>query len=392
MNKFFHSILLWFLLIGLTCQARAADNQQCQWVPVGQDSFAEILTMINSRIEENYNRIKTWQGKVTTVFNSVYEGESVKRWYEQILVDKPLPNKIIDHVELTREFAVDVNKGLLYDSTYPDAQQEIVDDQTGKNLPLKELVKIGSGKTILTPNHQLDCRDIKNQDDVVVRRNAIKQLRSPGGIRCQGNLRPVFDPRDTVRIFGDITGKSSAPLGGSFAKYLAFFNKEGGHSIDGHPTIKVEECNVGEVKKYRITLLTLSKDDSGTTVHVYHTLICSSEAGFNVGSFLATYNNGKILENKTWDYGLIDGVYLPKRKTQQEFDYHTGDLANQNTINFIDQKVNNPISNEVFTYKNLGLKNGDKFIDKIENKKYKYQDANLIFVKDVTNQRIRTTK
>jgi hypothetical protein len=372
-------ILLVFFAISR--QVRAADNQQCQWVPVDQNSFAEILTMINSRIEENYNRIKTWQGKVNATYESVDEGK--KKSYEQILVDKPLPSKITDRVELIREFAVDVNKGLLYESVDPNAQQKITDGQ-GKNLQLNELVQISSGKTILTPNYQIDCRDIKNHG-VVVHRNAIKQSRPPGRITCQSNMRPVFDPRETMRIFGDIRGESSAPLGGTFAKYLASFNKEGGRSIDGYPTITVEECNVGKVKKYRITLLILAKDDSGSTVHTSSALICSSETGFNVDSFSTTYNNGKMLENKTWDYGLIDGVYLPKQKTERKFDYHTGDLINNNTINFIDQSVNRPISEETFTYKNLDLKDGGKFIDKIEKKEYKYKDANLVFVKDINN-------
>jgi hypothetical protein len=342
--------------------------------------------MINSRVEENYDKIKTWQGKVNIITESVNEGEGRKRLYEQILVDKPLPNTIIDHVELTKEFAVDANKGLLYAGVYPDAKQYIIDAQNGRNLQLKELVQIGSGKNILTPNYQLDCRDIKNRDGVIVRRYVIKQVRPKGKMTCQGHLRPVFDPRETMRIFGDISGESFAPLGGAFAKYMVFFNKEGGHSIDGYPTITVEECNVGNVKKYRITLLSLSKDANGARLSINSNLICSSEAGFNVVSYSNTDSNGKILENKMWDYGLIDGVYLPLRQIKQGFDYQTGNLTNQNTISFVEQKLNNPIGDEIFTYKNLGLKNGDKFIDKIEGKEYKYQDANLVFVADLPNQ------
>src|SRR4030042_886852 len=112
------SIILFMLSI-FTSHGMADDNQQCKWVAVDQNSFAEILTMINNRVEENYNRIKTWQGKVNIVTDIVNEGEGRKRLYEQILVDKPLPNKIKDRVELTKEFAVDADKGLLYESVYP---------------------------------------------------------------------------------------------------------------------------------------------------------------------------------------------------------------------------------------------------------------------------------
>src|SRR4030042_6462638 len=246
MNKLLLSIkrnwalIILFMLSVSAFPGIADDKQQCQWTPVSQSRFTEILTIIDRKVEENYNRIKTWQGKVAMVFDSVYEGDKVKEMYEEILADKPLPNKITDHVEVTKEFAVDVNKGLLYGSVYPDAQQEIIDEQTGKNLQLNKFVHIGSGKSIVAPDYQMDCRNTKNQDGVVVRRDVIKQSCPSGKLTCQSNLHPVFDPRDTMRIFGDITGKTSAPLGGAFARYLAFFNKEDGHSIDGHPTITVE--------------------------------------------------------------------------------------------------------------------------------------------------------
>jgi hypothetical protein len=356
----------------------AYNNQECQWVAVDQNSFAEILTMINSRVEENYDRIKTWQGKVRIVTESVNEGEGRKRAYEQILVDKPLPNKIIDHVELTKEFAVDANKGLVYESVHPDAQQQITDAETGRNLQLKELVQIGSGKSILTPNYHLDCRENKDRDGIIVSRTVIKQTRPAGELTCQGHLRPGFDPRETMRIFGDITGESFAPLGGTFAKYLAFFDKEGGHSIDGYPTITVEECNVGDVKKYRIVILILSKDSTGATVYVASTLVCSSEAGFNVVSYLTRANNDRVLENKTWRYTLVNGVYLPLQTTKVHFDYQTGNLQTQTTITFVNQTLNEAINDDVFTYKNLGLENGDKFVDKILQKEYTYQNGELI--------------
>jgi len=255
LNKVSYGLVIVFILSFFNWTGAADNNQECQWVAVDQNSFAEILTMINRRVEENYDRIKTWQGEVRIVADSVNEGEGRKRSYEQILVDKPLPNKIIDHVELTKEFAVDANKGLLYESVYPDAQQQIIDGQTGRNLQLKELVQIESGKNILTPNYHLNCMGNKNRDGIIVSRTVIKQRRPAGELTCQSHLPPVFDPRDTMRIFGDITGESFAPLGGAFAKYLAFFDKEGGHSIGGYPTITIEECNVGNVKRYRIVLL-----------------------------------------------------------------------------------------------------------------------------------------
>jgi hypothetical protein len=324
--------------------------------------------MIESRVEENYGRIITWQGKVDMVFDNTYIGEEVKRLYEGILVDKPSPNEIIDHVELKREFAVDVNKGLLYESVNPDAQQYILDTQTEKEIQLNERMQIGSGKKILTPDYQISCRETKNREGIIVSRRAIKRNRPAGKLTCQSNLPSVFDPRDTIRIFGDINEETFAPLGGTFAKYLKFFAKH--PSLDGYPTIKVEECVFGDMKKYRITLITLTKDND--VAYLFDKIVCSSEVGFNVVSYSLTNADGRILKEKTFEYDLFNGVYLPVQKIDLSFDYSTGNLKKQNTITFVNEKVNEPISEETFTYKNLGLQNGDEFIDEIENKKYKY--------------------
>jgi hypothetical protein len=380
-TKLNRALIILFILSIFTSLCIAGDNQQCKWVAVDQNDFAEILTMINSRVEENYDRIKTWRGKVNMTFKNVCTGEDVKRLYEEMLVDKPLPNEIIDNVELKKEFAVDVNKGLLYESTYPDAQQYITDAQTGKNLKLNELVQIGGESKILTPDYHINCRELKNRDGIIVGRKVIKQKRPAGKLTCQSNLPPVFDPRDTIRIFGDIKEETFAPLGGTFAKYLNFFNKN--PLLDGYPTITVEECVLGNIKKYRITLITLEKDGDGKTVHLFDKLVCSSDVGFNVVSYSYSDASGKILREKTFEYDLFNGVYLPVQKNEVNFDYQTGNLKTQSSVTFFNEKVNEPISEDVFTYKNLGLQENDRFIDKIEGKEYKVKDANLVFVKDL---------
>lgn len=354
----------------------AADNNQgCQWVPVDQNSFPKILTMIGNRVKENYNNIKTWQGKVKIVSDGVNEGGRGEKFFEEILADRPIPNKIKEHYELTREFALDVNKGLLYESVYPDAQQQIIDAETGRELQLKERVSLGRGKFILTPDYHIDCMYNKNRDGVIVSRTVIKQARPQGEPTCRSRLPAVYDPRESLRVFGN-------PLWETFAKYLAYIDKHGQSSTLAGYTMKVEveECNVGDVKKYKIVLPGVMS--GGPKVYISSTLVCSSEAGFNVVSYLTTANYDRVIKNKTWRYGLIDGVYLPIQTNKLSFDYQTGNLDRQSTSTFIDQKANHPINDEVFTYKNLGLKNGDKFIDKILDREYTYQDGEFILASE----------
>lgn len=354
----------------------AADNsQQCQWVPVDQNSFAEILTMIGERVRENHEKIKTWQGKVEIVTDNVDEGAIAERMYSERLRDDggPIPNKIKEHQEFTREFALDVDKGLLYESYYPDGQNTIIDVEMGRQLQLKEGMHLGSRKFILAPGYHLDCMDNKNPEGVVVGRTVIKQARPEGELTCGSGLPPVYDPRVSMRVFGH-------PLWETFAKYLAYIDKYGVSSTFQGYTMKltVEECDIGDVNKYKITLPGVMS--GGTEVYMSSALVCSSEAGFNVVSYLETADYDRVLESKTWSYGLIDGVYIPVQTTKVRFDYQTGNLDTESACTFIDQKVNHPISENVFTYENLGLQDGDIFEDRVADKQYIFRNDELVEV------------
>ncbi|MBN1391435.1 MAG: hypothetical protein JW947_01380 [Sedimentisphaerales bacterium] len=384
--KVSYSLIILFTLSFFVLTKAAENNQDCRWGLVDQNSFPAIMTMIEDCVKENHDKINTWQGKVKIVTENTYEDAKGRKYLEEILDVRPIPNKIKRHYEFTREFALDVDKSLLYENYYPDGKNNIVDVETGRIIPLKERMHQGSGKNVFTPEYLLHCMDIKNRDGVIDRRDVIKQARPKGESTCQSHLPPIFDPRGTIRIFGDIQGQSFDPLGGTFSKYLAAFGKEGGNSVDGYPTITIKECNVGDVKKYKIVLLSLAKDNAGAKVHIFFNLVCSSDTGFNVVSCSTTDSNDRVIEHKTWDYSLINGVYIPMQKNELRFDYNTGNLKEQSTVVFMNQTVNHPINNEVFSYKNLGLKDGDKFIDKIAGKEYKYEDANLVFVKDLPSK------
>ena len=375
-SKSWRGIVVFFILSLFGQVGVANDSQECKWVPVDQNNIARILTMIGERVRENHNKLITWEGKIKFVTDNIDRGTIAEKMFRERLKDdgQPISNRIIEQQEFTREFALDVQKELLYENYYPDRQKHhIMDLDTGRKLQLKENVRLGSGKFILTADFHIDCMENKNRDGVIVSRTVIKQNRPQGKVSCQSQLPPVFDPRETMKVFGN-------PLWETLANYLAYIDKHGLSSTFQGYTMKVEveECNVGDVKKYKIILPTVSS--GGPKVYISYTLVCSSDAGFNVVSYSQTADYDKILERKTWNYGLTNGVYIPVKQTKQSFDHLTGDLNNQSTLTFIEQKVNKSIPEEVFTYKNLGLKNGDKFIDKILDKEYIYQDQTLIEV------------
>ena len=372
--------LIMFIMLGFLGYGNVVIyGQECQWVSVDQNSFPQILTMIENQVKQNYDKINTWQGKTKIVSDSIHDGDKGRGYYDGMTDIESLPNKIKQHHEFVREFVLDATEELLYESNYLDGQNYMMDADTGKILPLKEHAGWSSGKYIHTSDYHIDLLNNKNRNGDIVSHTVIKRGlqqfdKQTGG----GCLFPVFDPRGTIRIFGDVFKKTLDPLGGAFTRYLNLFEKE--HRTDGYPTIMVEECTLANVKKYRIALINLAKDSNGVTVHLFFNLVCSSEVGFNVISYSVTDPDGKVLEEKSFEYGLFNGIYLPTQKIELNFDYYTGNLKEQSTITFFNEKINEPISKEVFTYKNLGLKDGDKFIDKILDKEYTYQDGKLVEV------------
>ncbi len=75
---------------------------------------------------------------------------------------------------------------------------------------------------------------------------------------------------------------------------------------------------------------------------------------------------------------VVDGIYLPTKTEKQNYDKQTGQLSYREEFIFKNSLINHPIPQETFTYKNLGLKDDDKFIDNILNREYTYKDEELI--------------
>ena len=97
----------------------------------------------------------------------------------------------------------------------------------------------------------------------------------------------------------------------------------------------------------------------------------------------ALNTNTEILQTLDITYESIDGICVPK--TVHYVTFRSSDLKKSfdSKITFTKSILNVPIPAETFKYKNLGLKEGDVFKDEIQKKKYKYQNANLIFVSDL---------
>jgi len=353
------------------------NNTAGKFSPVDLNKIPEILTMISNRTKSNYEQIKSWQGKLEVITDYVYEGDRAKEVFkEDIKASGEAPKKLIEHRETNIEFSLDAENELLYAKYYSYSAKPLyyIDLESGRDFESKGI--LANRSSILTPEYQIDCNADTMKDGVVKRTKAVKQACPKNSSTCGGH--PVYDPRRSLSI-GD-------QIWEFFPRLVEYIKEHGKYSVGGFD-LQVEESKTGDTNDYRIIMPSRMRGDEE---YLFHEMVFSGDNGFNVVSLETTYQNKKNANNVMFkreilEYKRFDKVYVPCHRLEQTFDIPSGKLNNERTITFKNQKVNRPIPEETFTYKNLGLKDGDKFIDKILDKEYTYQDGKLIQVEKESN-------
>lgn len=350
------------ILFNLTSTEGLRGNTGSEFHPVDSNQIPNVLTMISAQVRSNYDRIKTWEGKIEVVTDTIYKGARAEKVFKTRTDGKgEIPKVVIRHIEGKRQFVVDLEKDLLYTKLSRENPPYYMDFQTGRDLGTKSMPWYVV--SIVTPEHHVHCTGDTMRDGVVISRRAVKQAR-PKGSTCASLMPSVYDPRESF-----IPGR---PIWETFPQVLQYTSEHGEINVAGNP-LKVEECTDGGITEYRVQL----PGNVSPEEYIFMTMVFSSEKGFNITSLETTKSNGKLLRKNTWDYDLVNGVYVPSRTTEQIFERKNGELSYEAKYTFKNAKTNHPISQETFTYKNLGLKNGDKFVDRILDKEYTYQDGEL---------------
>lgn len=340
------------------------EQDSNRFSPVDNNEIPKILNIVSGKIQDNYKHIKTWEGKVESELNYIYEGEAAERIFKSNTHNVgETPRSIINSAETIVEFSLDAEKDNVFVHIYSDKPIKYSDLDTGRDLGAKGVS--GEERAILTKEYYVKSRADRMRDGVITSRKAIKQNLQD----CPGCQKPpVFDPRESF--------EAGQPVWKTLQHVLEQINKSGEWKVNGH-NLKVEENKMGDVVQYRIIMPgKITEDDL-----IFTTMVFSSEKGFNITLFQVTDINGRLFQKATWDYELVEGIYLPKETTQQNYMGKDGGLSYNKESSFSNSRINQPIPAETFTYKNLDLQDGDKFIDKILNKEYTYQDENLIEVK-----------
>lgn len=353
--KLFSVALITLMSITVAEGSENSIGNNFQPVPSGQ--ISGILNMISSKAYNNYSQIQTWQGNIDANVTIMYQETEAEKVFKNKIDDNgEAPKKIKKQRESTIGFAANFKNGSFYSKKFHRKGVRYTDPTSGKLLKTESAV--GHNVSIDTAEYRISCHENAKSGGNIASRVAIKEERvSQEDYPSYGD--DIFDPRSFL-----LEGQS---LWEFFPLMLQYIQKHGDYSIGGH-SLHLEERKDGTITEYRIEI----PGQVSPGQYLIKTMVFSSEKDFNITLVETKKSNGKLFQKKTWDYEMIDGVYLPKKTTKQDFTGDNAELSYERECIFSNFELNQIVPEETFTYHNLGLKDGDLFVDKIENKKYKY--------------------
>jgi len=341
-------------LFSYVCRGAELEFQR-----VPSDDVPKKLAELAKVTRENYEKIKTWQGKMN--WHSVYvyrgadktkyelkqkAGVELSQWPEQ--VEKISNAKI--------EFGIDLTKNL-YFKLFDRESPLLVDPASEESYP------ISSGqlerKKVITSDYQIDVYpDRRKKDGTVSGRKAVKQ--SAKSYREQSDPRGFFDLGTPVWEL--LSQLSQALKNLSVPKEMMYKVVIGEETKDNNILYHIEITAPGDDLPFmKFTL--------------------ESNAGFNP-TYAEQRRNSKgfVLTKTTTSFVKIQGVFLPKTVSILNFDSVDGKLRRTVEYDITEAQINAAIPEDTFSVQKCGLFDGDHFIDEIAKKEYMYKLDSGCFV------------
>jgi len=322
------------------------------------------LATLAAVTKANYEKIKTWQGKVSfedmIIYRGAYAADLVKR-HAGITIKEP--NEIAQRAEGTVELKIDLEKNLSFRYMNWPKPNEFIDFDQGVIYP--SLSGSMERTKIIASEYEIESYpDRKKKDGIILGRIARKQLRKQAQI-----ITDDTDPRIGFNI-----GRPVWELLSQFSEGLRSYKKG---DVNIFYDVVLEKAQTAKGVNYRVQFA-----NPGAS-YPFDKFILDGEKGFNPTYIEVKNDKGIKISEIIRDFIKIQGIFLPVEQKVVQYDGTDGRLRREAKSTFSEMKVNMALPENTFSLNNLGLCNGDKFIDKIEGKEYKYQDANLVPIADV---------
>jgi len=349
--------------IFLTCSLAAGQSEDFQLVEL--EKIPGILRTISNQSKQNFEKISSWQGELEFSGCFIDKGEQAKKTFETMTdAAGPCPSEVAEFTTTKIIFKCDLKKGLFYSKSAREEPSRYFDPADNRDLGTKSTAS--SSSHIVNNEFRISTEPVRLWKGKVIERKAIKEKTDVDGSSCKES-QPAYLPEYLFDV--DYQAWNTYP---SIAETI---EKKGEYAVDEF-TLKVEQRTLAGDLQYRIHRP--YRLNSFGIKNFWMVQTFSTQAGYNMISWkMITADGGKLMQQESIEYQNINDVYVPIRSTKNSYDYR--DFTLRSTIEgvFRNVRINEAISAETFTYKNLGLEDGDIIEDRIINKKFIYQKGEL---------------
>jgi len=328
-------------------------------VPVDSGQHIEVLRFLAAENEANYRRLRTWKGhiRLEDTVDSGGPTEGGPNGAPTAPDERSTPPAMPAGVD----FAANLSSHSLY-TTY-------VREPGGELAPG---TRVFAQRSVVTPVHFLHMDPNANV----------------GELEEQANL-PGFP------VVGRVAYRDDTEHAERLMSYWTVVNPQRFFWSSPLPTYQALRGYAARLEEKRDFPLTIEKLDGDPPVYFVAvgygmygdaanrkpvrvvTQRFEVSTGCNVTSRVQATADGHTLEEADVEYALVDGIFVPTTFHLRKF-YRNGEAQFERKVVFVDQVVNKPVEPSTFTFAHLGLKDGERVVDRIDGGLRIYKQGHLI--------------
>lgn len=352
--------------IFLTCSLAAGQSETFQVVE--PEKIPGILRTISNQSKQNFEKIYSWQGELEASRYFIDKGEQAKETFKTMTdAVGPCPSEVAEFTTSKTIFKCDLEKGLFYSKVAREEPTRYINPADSRDLGTKSTTRRSSN--IVNNEYRISTEPVRLRKGEVIERKAIKEKIDADCPSCKGS-QPAYLPKYLFDI--------NSQAWNAYPSIAETIEKEGEYVVD-ELTLKVEQRTLAGDLQYRIH--SPYRLNSFGIKNFWKVQTFSTNADYNMISLkMVTADGGKLIQQESIEYQNINDVYVPIRSTKDSYDPRDFTLQSTEEKVFRNVRINEAISAETFTYKNLGLEDGDKIEDRIINKEFIYQKGELVEV------------
>ncbi len=334
-----------------------------QWEEVPAPSRAVVLGMIADQTQGNYESIRTWTGTYRVQLRQHMSPEAI----EPLAGARGASSALWQEFDFTMCFAIDIASGSAYRSK-KTKQMRWVKNGSGEAVTIPNTAPV-DGRSLVTAEHYVtfDPRvvwpgfvTVRNRPEAQNRRAAFRYAREKSDRHDMGDL---MDPRKFFCL--SPTRRFDEELRIPMRMLMGAKGGDAQKQIDR--TLKLYACAGPSGVSYRLIQAFEAPAQGSHGPALYMRAVFAADAGMNATSYSLALDKAGERPARTveWQWKSVAGVHVPAKVKESHYSEQSGKLTYYRDVELQDCAINEPLDPFQFTYRGLGLNDGELVMDNI---------------------------